>query len=501
MKYTEEQEAIFDAIARKEEFIAVDARSGSAKTSSVLEAIKRKKDSDTVLVISFNKKIAMENQSKFKGIPNVECSTFHSLAIRYVKGKVMSGKGLPLKEVDTRYQRYADIYKAFNEYCTSNITSALDFARKNGYSAKMADVIRSIIGYMTDNNSYNFAAMAKLYAIGLEDNPIEYDYIVFDEFADANECYIDAFYKMKADCKVVMFDEAQRLYGFNGAVENITKHLPENATVMPLTRSFRCSKEIASKVETFMQDNYDRSFKFKGTDSKPPKNKKFMILTKGNLELLNVIIELNNLKVGFKHLKSLESAMTALKAAKSRDIKVFTKAFPELEDLVNEKDLKVKDKNGNYPSPLKVAIVEAGKINRAIASQNRTRKLQKKLPYNVELLKSILVLDKDLNVKESTFTYKNVTISTVHAIKGDENDTVYVCDDLNSAVTLDETENNSPEYNGEEDEIKEIDLMLYYVACTRAKTKLVNAVALGDDTVELKDFIRDEILINNEFNV
>jgi len=80
---TDEQVDIIEAINIKKENILIASISGAGKSSTLLYAVKDKTSkAKNVLFIAFNKKIS--NEIKAKNIPNMDVSTVHALAYKYV---------------------------------------------------------------------------------------------------------------------------------------------------------------------------------------------------------------------------------------------------------------------------------------------------------------------------------------------------------------------------------------------------------------------------------
>jgi ATP-dependent exoDNAse (exonuclease V) beta subunit len=85
---------------------------------------------------------------------------------------------------------------------------------------------------------------------------------------------------------------------------------------------------------------------------------------------------------------------------------------------------------------------------------------------------------------------KDYIVTTVFSFKGGEADVVYIDESLNKAV-INENNRRSVEDIQDKSEISKLDtveMLLYYVACTRAKHTLINATSLEEPpSYRLKD--------------
>lgn len=84
MTYSNEQNAIFNAIASTDKNILVNAVAGSGKTTTIVEACKRLNESaENVKFLAFNKSIAEELKTRLAGLADV--STSHAFGFSILK--------------------------------------------------------------------------------------------------------------------------------------------------------------------------------------------------------------------------------------------------------------------------------------------------------------------------------------------------------------------------------------------------------------------------------
>jgi superfamily I DNA/RNA helicase len=89
--YSEYQKAIFQDVKDGLGHTIIEARAGSGKTSTLLEALKYISPDKKILVVAFNKKIAVELQERAPSYANLEICTLHSFGYRLIRqslGKV-----------------------------------------------------------------------------------------------------------------------------------------------------------------------------------------------------------------------------------------------------------------------------------------------------------------------------------------------------------------------------------------------------------------------------
>jgi len=115
MKFSPQQNAIFDFVKTTKKSAFVEAVAGAGKTTTLVEVCRYLKN-ETVAFLAFNKKIAVEIESKLikAGLNNVRSGTFHSFGLRAwgkvarakVDGNKIAGRLKLMIELEPHYQAY-----------------------------------------------------------------------------------------------------------------------------------------------------------------------------------------------------------------------------------------------------------------------------------------------------------------------------------------------------------------------------------------------------------
>ena len=298
-KPTKEQSSIIEAVNDKvTPLIAIQANSGSAKTSSMLMALKGVSCwFKSGLFLAFNKKIATENASK---VPKyIECVTLHSLAYKYIVRPFKLSIKNNIQESDFSHTNSKVKNKCvwlMNKFCTSRFTklddflNGLDYTPKPFYSKLLKD---TIIDMEEGNKPIPHSVYMKLFHLHLANGSIDmpnYDLLFLDEAGDINGVYLEVFLLIKAKKKVASGDASQNIYGFNNTVNGLNILVDEyNAKEFSLSKTFRCSPEISKTIQLFCDKYIEDEVTFIGSKNNLNKPKSFMYLTRGNRELLEEI--------------------------------------------------------------------------------------------------------------------------------------------------------------------------------------------------------------------
>ena len=104
MKFTREQEAIFEFVKNGKGHGIIDAVAGAGKTTTIMECAKYVDDPSQVLFCAFNRSIAGEIDYKFseKGMNLVTTKTIHSLGLWIIKDNNKTAKNVVLN--DRKYE-------------------------------------------------------------------------------------------------------------------------------------------------------------------------------------------------------------------------------------------------------------------------------------------------------------------------------------------------------------------------------------------------------------
>jgi hypothetical protein len=236
--------------------------------------------------------------------------------------------------------------------------------------------------------------------------------------------------------------------------------LADDAVTLPLTKSFRCSSEIANKVELYGKKYLSSSFAFKGT-SEPETDGKTIYITATNAMIIDRIVKLHEQNKGYvltRPLKDIFACPLAVVTANAGK-KVLHKQYKYLDKEYTNYTM------SNYKSFYEYLIKEVDD-DELTNSIKLLRNLGNKGVNIFDVLAKAKTIKKD----------PNVIVGTYFSLKGLGAETVHIEDDLNTAIKKAIDTLKDPEL--ELTENMETTLKGYYVACTRARCNLHNAIYL-----------------------
>ena len=269
------QKAIFEAGAKGNKNIVVNATAGSGKTKTIQEFImNHMPKGKSWIYLVFNKKNQLEAEQKLAKATNGRALTFHALgfgAIRRSIGSVqvennkviqiirtesdVSEKsiwGTVIKVVGITKNTLTDAnnYEAMSAMCERyNIDL-------NGSESRIFELVRIIINECKNSTySIDFDDMIWL-PIVLNLPMAKYDYVLVDEGQDLNAAQVEMVLRIRKSngCVIVIGDRNQAIYGFRGAGINAMDVLSEtlDAVNLPLSISYRNPRSIVKLVnDTF----------------------------------------------------------------------------------------------------------------------------------------------------------------------------------------------------------------------------------------------------------
>lgn len=302
---------------------------------------------------------------------------------------------------------------------------------------------------------------------------IEYDLVILDEAQDTVAVTLEIFKLISSPRKVMLGDSYQNIYGFMNTVNGF-KLLPDTIECK-LTKSFRCSDDIAKQVEMFGKQFLGGSeFSYTGL-SDHLEQKTTAYITRTNGGVIRRLHMLQTAGVTYSLTRSISEifAMPLALLTASQGKTVYHKKYKYL-----EKEYKNFRKTG-YSSFFTYLHdnVEDEHLHSAIGLLHSFRR------------KNINIFDVLKKAKESRPS-KNCIVTTAHAFKGLEADIVHIEPDMNAVIAemFKELEINifmlsiSPEHMlkvletcKETNPEMEQELNLYYVAVSRARVTLHNA--------------------------
>lgn len=298
MQLTTQQQAFIDALLNTTANIALVARAGCGKTSTILiavEEIARKHEGEQVetLIVAYNKDVAEEVRGKLldRGIKGrvAEAKTSHSLgqSLLYrqkptldpskVRRLIQAHYTVNNTVVQNEWLAYsAQIAKlvslakqeAFGHFTpVSDRAAWFDLADKhdvNGFD-RSTD-IETVVSYAQTIYS---ESLKQRDVIDFDDmilHPLVFNlttkfkkqYIFVDEAQDTSKARQAIIRKFLADDGriIVVGDDRQAIYGFAGADSDALPNLIStfDCTVLPLSITFRCGKAIVRKAQKYVPD-------------------------------------------------------------------------------------------------------------------------------------------------------------------------------------------------------------------------------------------------------
>lgn len=471
MNLTQEQEEITNYIKgiKDSELILVDSVAGSGKTT-LLNAIAEVLPTGQSLYLAYNKAIATSSSKKFPSY--VDCRTTHSLAYRATVKQL----GLRIgffgpKDIRERlsYDDKVDLVESIREFCLSSYLSYDEFAKDNIASdPELAGKYLNMMyeGEIEATHDFYLKAFHLLLASdGIEQVP--YELVMLDEAGDLNQVTLEIFRLLEGRVKVAVGDPYQNIYTFNHTI-NCFEKLKNEGTSFKLSKSFRVPNHIAAPVEAFCKAYMDPNMVFSGTDSKSAEIKTRGYISRTNAGLIGKIVELNKDNTPYGLVRKAQEIFKVplMVAGLKYQGKIFDTAYKHIQEDVDDWYENVNNIKALNPSMLGY--------------------LKSKYDQDVGLVQAISMVIKYgrggifeayAEAKDHEGKKQDFTLLTAHSSKGLEFDEVILAPDMNlcvegtiNALKLDK------EYPLTTTERESLNL--YYVACTRALSKLRNAVYL-----------------------
>lgn len=294
MTPTPQQAAFVAELVTGTSHVALRARAGTGKTTTILQGIAAALAANPrleILFCAFNKKNADEGAERLKELGltdwrQVSAATAHSMGfglVRFAFKPVVDDKKV-WKLIEAQNE---SLYQTYGP----QIHSLVKFAKDAGFgffsdkqigdnAAWYALADHFDVNGLDDTSDADevVAAAQKIYRASLaQTGVVDYadmilfplvknlrvkfqkDIVIVDECQDmspARQALVKKFVKVHGGRLVVVGDEAQSLYGFSGAdaaaMENLIRDM--GAAVMPLSVSFRCPKAVVRLAQTFVPD-------------------------------------------------------------------------------------------------------------------------------------------------------------------------------------------------------------------------------------------------------
>lgn len=473
LEWSTYQKKIFYDVAKGAGHTIIEARAGSAKTTSIVESFKYLPRGKKTIALAFNKIIQKELQERSPSY--VDCLTFHSLGLRAIKQRFLT------VEIDD--YKVFNIVKEFNEcqengklnydlayaicdtvaYCKYGLVDApsgIDYLiSRFGIDLCELDrkdfirlVIRALAKDKDETTKVDFNDMCWfpfVYDLFLG----QYDYVFVDERQDLNKSQMVMARKV---CKkdggriIVVGDKFQELYSWRLSDNSMVNALAaeENTKTLSLPISYRCPKKIIELVKPWVPDISCPDTAIDGHIEEISLNKLYniakpgcFVLSRTNAPLIKICMSFirQGVPANIRGRDVGKQLSALIKKSKKKKVDAFLKW---LEKWKNDE----------------VALLQA----KNISADNVLDRYE----CLVNLCEEFKTLDEVLEKIDELFNDKEegniIILSTIHRSKGLERENVFLL-----RWTFRAWFNNISEGMIENEELN-----IAYVACTRSKNNL-----------------------------
>jgi DNA helicase-2/ATP-dependent DNA helicase PcrA len=455
------QKIIFEFITKGTGNAVINAKAGSGKTTTLVEAMKLLPNKENALFVAFNKAIANELEKKVKSLDNVKVRTYHGLGFAIFRENYGNRSEIQeYKYVSYINKHISDLSpdaellgrKKFKLY-RQNLKQLVDFARYNlaqspeeiaslctKYSIELmydeCDVVPKILNWgKTNLDSIDYTDMVWLCVENqLETRYMKFDYIFIDEAQDSSimqQALIKKCFK-RGTRFVAIGDEFQCINGFAGAdSEAFEKFKKEpNTTLLNLPISYRCPSNIieyvreATGVDMEVAPNaIDGSIAYEVSPFAPTSGD--MVLCRNTAHLVKLYMKYVKInKKAYLKGRSIAECFKSYientdKDRLSLDM-IEDGVFPRLYERLFDSITMLMERDGlDYEDAINTRI-----IMDMLDTIKALEALSEGIVWSKDLLKKIDVIFTD----EET---DGVCLSTIHKAKGLEADNVFIlCDSL-----------------------------------------------------------------------
>ena len=484
--------AIFNKIKAKDGSLRIVAVAGAGKTSTVVEALKYIAETDSVVMLAFNKNIADEMKRRVPSF--VKVATFHSICFATLRNHCRYVQLDDNKTYNLSKAILRNDMSAYYGFCSKLLGYAKSWGIGDGPHALMPNVPQSyyqiiahfemtfdqVPGGISNEEEATYQAikytqeMLKA-SVDLGKSSIDYDDMIYlpliwglgfqkndwvfiDEAQDTNGVQRALLHRMLKDNGRLgcVGDPHQSIYGFRGADSSAMDLLKVefNCTDFPLTVSYRCPKAVVEQARTFVNHIEAHPNAPEGKVSRPERysiksdfGPRDAILCRLNAPLIEMAYAVMKEKMGVRVLgrdigKGLSSLIKKMEAK-------------TLEDLEHKLEV--------YKTRETAKLAEQGK-------DAQIESLNDKVECIHHLMKMVpetdLTINRLLGIIAELFVDKGegcLTLSTVHKAKGLEWDKVFILD----------ADKYMPSKAARQPWQRQQEINLCYVAATRAKKELV----------------------------
>lgn len=235
---------------------------------------------------------------------SVTCSTIHSLAYQNtVKSLGLKVGFFSYRDIQQRmtFEKKILIIETLRKYCLSKYISVDDYIAAERIDETTGTTVKKYLGLMKSGAidcTHDF--YLKMYHILLASGSIKhntFDIVMVDEFGDITAVSLEIFRLLPAVKKVAAGDTKQAIYSFNETINGFV-HMGDEGIHLPLSQSFRCSSQIANRIQKFCRTFMDERMDFKGmdyTDEDYSGSKTSAFISRTNATLIGEMIKLNKI--------------------------------------------------------------------------------------------------------------------------------------------------------------------------------------------------------------
>jgi superfamily I DNA/RNA helicase len=282
--WSEQQQDIFAWFANPRRNLVVRARAGTGKTTTIVEAVKHIHDDvdfspKRILVAAFNKRIAVELQTKLEGT-GADALTLHALGYKFVRGAwgdvnvsndveddriaAAAGGGKVQWEAKIGLKKLIGIAKGAAPFAGPDTLTDLcvaygcdgDYADA-GWMGRVAHKAMQLSLIPDLQSRISFDDMLYL-PVALHLTMPLYDWVIVDEAQDMNLSQLLLAQKacVPGGHIVVVGDDRQAIYGFRGADSDALDRLKVDlqAEEMGLNTTYRCPQGVVALANTLVPD-------------------------------------------------------------------------------------------------------------------------------------------------------------------------------------------------------------------------------------------------------
>jgi F-box protein, helicase, 18 len=440
---TDEQKEVIECSKhlKQNEILKINAFAGTGKTTTLIE-ITKANENKKYLYLAFNSSIVKEARKKFG--TNVDVYTLHSLAYKALEDKPKIRTNdydmLSIQQIlelsDANLSICSDIVKVLKRFCQSDANQIIEVRQYFDKAHSSVFEYVKVLWEKMEKREIEVTHDFYLKHFSMNHKALEflsdaYDGFLLDEAQDSNPVTIKIFNALQGQ-KILVGDKYQQIYQFRGSL-NAMEMIKAKYEFF-LTHTFRCSKSVVDEANKVLK-NYLGAKKYLSSkrEDETFEINNVAFIARTNATLIELIDNFKDEEDGINITRDVnEIFKTAINLFYfiNEESNKLSKEFQYLKKFSNEDELK--DYIEDYD------LIEL-KTNLKIAKRYKTY---------------LFTLKKEATSKISPLS--NIVLTTAHASKGLEWDSVVLMKDFKDLDTVDE------------DKLVE-EANLLYVAITRAK--------------------------------